>query len=304
MQWGQFLAQDCIFWLYEITNTSATDYNKVVFGELVGTYVGATGTDDSAMEYNDDWSFFDVNENIAYTGDFDNDCSSNPNWVGDVGMVGYAFLESPGNPYDGIDNDGDAITIGGAPSFTESDFDSYTIETGDDIVIIDEDYNRQVINVTQNNGEVLSLVTQGKQIEIIIGETVLSEGNLIDENGETSINTNAYDGIDNDLDGLIDENYYLHYRQRKEDQDGNVLFDILNPKSYIDYISGFGMNNSMIDESRDDAIDNDGDWDSEYDDVGQDGIANTGDLGENNGFPDAGEPNLTKQIQMSQIKLD
>ena len=64
-----------------------------------------------------------------------------------------------------------------------------------------------------------------------------------------------------------------------------MLFDILNPKSYIDYISGFGINNSMIDESRDDAIDNDGDWDSEYDDVGQDGIANTGDLGENNGFP-------------------
>ena len=58
MQWQQILAQDCIFWLYEITNTSSTDYNKVVFGELVGTYVGATGTDDSGMEYNDDWSFF------------------------------------------------------------------------------------------------------------------------------------------------------------------------------------------------------------------------------------------------------
>ena len=110
--------------------------------------------------------------------------------------------------------------------------------------------------------------------------------------------------VDNDLDGLIDENYYLHYRQRKEDQDGNVLFDILNPKSYIDYISGFGVNNSMIDESRDDGIDNDGDWDSEYDDVGQDGIANTGDLGENNGFPDAGDLILTKQILMSLIKLD
>ena len=27
--------------------------------------------------------------------------------------LGMHFLESPGNPYDGIDNDGDAITIGG-----------------------------------------------------------------------------------------------------------------------------------------------------------------------------------------------
>ena len=91
MQWGQFLAQDCIFWLYEITNNSTTDYNKVVFGELVGTYVGVTGNDDSSMEYNDDWSFFDVNENITYTGDFDNDCSSNPNWV----AVSYTHLTLP-----------------------------------------------------------------------------------------------------------------------------------------------------------------------------------------------------------------
>ena len=305
MQWGQFLAQDCIFWLYEITNTSATDYSKVVFGELVGTYVGATGTDDSAMEYNDDWSFFDVNENIAYTGDFDNDCSSNPNWVGDVGMVGYAFLESPGNPYDGIDNDGDATTIGGAPLFAESDFDSTVVENGDNLIVIDENYNRQILTISQNNGELVSITTLGAQIDVIVGETVLSEGNLIDQNGEISINTNAYDGIDNDLDGLIDENYFLHYRQRKEDQDGNVLFDILSPKSYIDYLSGFGSNNSMIDESRDDGVDNDGDWDSEYDDVGQDGLSNTGDIGENNGFPDAGEPNFdqTDPDESDQIGL-
>ena len=61
----------------------------------------------------------------------------------------------------------------------------------------------------------------------------------------------------------------------------------------------------MIDESRDDGIDNDGDWDSEYDDVGQDGIANTGDLGENNGFPDAGEPNFdqTDPDESDQIGL-
>ena len=37
MQWQQILAQDCIFFLYEITNNSTTDYKKVVLGELVGT---------------------------------------------------------------------------------------------------------------------------------------------------------------------------------------------------------------------------------------------------------------------------
>ena len=305
MQWGQFLAQDCIFWLYEITNTSSTDYSKVVFGELVGTYVGVTGTDDSPMEYSDDWSFFDVNENMTYTGDFDNDCSSNPNWIGDVGMVGYAFLESPGNPYDGIDNDGDAANFGAAPVFEESDFNSTIIEPGSSIVLIDSDYNREVIVVNGNNGDDFSVITQGSQVDFILGETIFSEGNLIEQNGEISINTNAYDGIDNDLDGLIDENYYLHYRQRKEDQDGNILFDIINPRAYVDYVSEFGIDNPMIDENRDDGIDNDGDWDSNYDDLGQDGISNTGDLGENNGFPDPGEPNFdqTDPDESDQIGL-
>ena len=293
MQWSQFQAQDVIFWLYEITNNSDTDYSKVVFGELVGTYVGVTGQDDSAQEYSDDWSFFDVNQDITYTGDFDNNCSGNPNWIGDVGMVGYAFLESPGNPYDGIDNDGDASSYGAGPTFEESDFDVTLVESGMSIVTIDSNYNRQVSVINESNGELITVTSQGNEIEIIIGQTELSEGNLIiEENGEISVNSNAYDGIDNDLDGLIDENYYLHYRQRKEDQNGNVLFDIINPRLYINYISGFGSDNPMIDEKRNDNIDNDGDWDSNYHDVGQDGVAATGDIGENDGTPTLGEPNF------------
>ena len=89
MQWQQILAQDCIFFLYEITNKSTTDYKKVVLGELVGTYIGNVES-----EADDDWSFFDVNSDLTYTGDFDNTITNNPNWQGDVGMVGYAFLES------------------------------------------------------------------------------------------------------------------------------------------------------------------------------------------------------------------
>ena len=293
MQWSQFQAQDVIFWLYEITNNSNTDYSKVVFGELVGTYVGITGQDDSPMEYADDWSFFDVNQNIAYTGDIDNDCSANPNWVGDVGMVGYAFLESPGNPYDGIDNDGDALSYGAGPRFEEADFEPTVIESGMSIVSIDSDYNRQASIISESNGDLITVITQGHEIEIFLGETELSEGNLIiQEDGQALINDNAYDGIDNDLDGLIDENYYLHFRQRKVDQDGNVLFDIEDPKSYIDYISGFGSDNAMIDEKRNDGIDNDADWDSNYHDVGEDGVAATGDNGEGDGIPTQGEPNF------------
>ena len=45
----------------------------------------------------------------------------------------------------------------------------------------------------------------------------------------------------------------------------------------------------LIDESWTDGIDNDGDWDPERDDVGIDGIPGTGDLGEGDGVPTAGD---------------
>ncbi len=48
----------------------------------------------------------------------------------------------------------------------------------------------------------------------------------------------------------------------------------------------------MVDESPYDNIDNDGDWDPQTDDVGRDGIPNTGDEGENDGIPTWGEPNF------------
>ena len=47
---------------------------------------------------------------------------------------------------------------------------------------------------------------------------------------------------------------------------------------YIDYLTGFGSTNTMIDESREDGIDNDGDWDIATDDVGLDGMPGSGDL--------------------------
>lgn len=44
----------------------------------------------------------------------------------------------------------------------------------------------------------------------------------------------------------------------------------------------------MVDESQSDGIDNDGDWNPDTDDVGIDGIPNTGDEGEGDGIPTAG----------------
>lgn len=300
MQWQQFLAADVIFWLYEVTNTSTTDYSKVAFGMVCGTYLGVTGTDDSPGEYDDDWSYFDVENDITYTGDFDNSCKRNPKWQGPVGMVGYAFLESPGNQYDGIDNDGDnssEIYPGlsfSAPTFTEEDFDTLVYNIGDFVVSIDNDYNRNQVEITQDTQFVQ---THGATIKVIAGQGLV-EGNVIDE--YYNVNENVYDGIDNDLDGLIDENYTIHYRQirmEKVEQEGGgtknvILFDEIRPVCYKDYVNGIGLDDPMIDEKRDDGIDNDGDWNPDYDDVGADGKDNTNDYGEGDGLPTAGEPNF------------
>ena len=306
LQWQQFLAADVIFWLYEVTNKSTTDYNKVAFGMLAGTYVGVTGTDDNPQEYDDDYSFFDVQRDLTYTGDYPNNNNRNPKWQGNVGMVGYAFLESPGNPYDGIDNDADnrpdahppgTDLMFTAPLFTESSFNEVVYNRGDQIVLIDADFNRQVVTVDQDTFE---FSTRGWPDTVLIaGVSQFQEGNVWPGSG--NINENVYDGIDNDLDGLIDENYLLHYRQLRRDAQGNTLIDTLNPVSYIDYFTGQGMDDPLIDERRDDGIDNDGDWNAEFDDVGLDGKAGTGDFGELDGQPTSGagtnfpgEPNIDK----------
>ena len=58
-------------------------------------------------------------------------------------------------------------------------------------------------------------------------------------------------------------------------------------------VSNDGIDNDedgMIDESWTDGLDNDDDWNPNTDDVGVDGVANTGDAGEKDGIPTAGDP--------------
>lgn len=64
------------------------------------------------------------------------------------------------------------------------------------------------------------------------------------------------------------------------------------------FYPGDGIDNDgdgMVDESWTDGIDNDGDWNPDTDDLGVDGIAGTGDIGEGDGVPTAGDPfDITK----------
>ena len=247
--------EDMLFLDYTINNEGTTDYRKMVFGGLMGTYVGVTNTEDWG-EYDDDWSFFNLEHNVIFTGDFDENCTNrNPSWIGQVGFMGVVLLESPGNPYDGIDNDGDYSNYPNhapAPLFTESSFDSIIIEAGSEIVLIDEQYNRSLFTIPDTSS--ITINTNGTELTIVPGITSLAEGNLIYLTpDEALVNPNAYDGIDNDLDGLIDENYFIHYRQRQVDQYGAILYDIINPRAYINYFTDLGADNLLIDESGDNA---------------------------------------------------
>lgn len=99
-QWSHVLAEDIIFWHYDIVNISDNDYDSTYFGFYTDTGVG--GQADNA----DDNASYDVELDIAYA--YDSDGKGAPgSWK--TGYYGYAYLESPGNPFDGIDNDGDLL---------------------------------------------------------------------------------------------------------------------------------------------------------------------------------------------------
>ena len=100
-QWSQVLAEDVVFWYYEITNMGSTDYPKTLFAQYVDWGIG--GHDNSSNNAGD----YDELLAISYA------WSVIPTGTGGwspVGYAGYAFLESPGVSDDGIDNDHDGLT--------------------------------------------------------------------------------------------------------------------------------------------------------------------------------------------------
>ncbi len=289
-QWSSFLAEDAIFWLYDIKNEGTTTYKRANFGTVVGTLAGGDG------DSGDDLGFFDAQKSITYSWDSDGIGNKGQR----VGYVGYAFLESPGNPFDGIDNDGDSKD-NSTPRFESSSFDAVTYNTGDKIVVIDEEtYERTVVTVGVLPDTVYSL---GKMF-VIDGTTSFREGH-IDKivDGVAVPHISAVDGYDNDLDGLIDENESIHLNAR--------IVNSQEPLKYANYITGAGTNDPLIDEQRDNDIDEDGDWDTLVDDLGVDGLGPDDanypgpDFGEGDGMPTQGEPNFgrTDPDESDQIGL-
>jgi len=285
LQWSNPDAQDCIFWIYRIQNIGELKLHQTVFGLNVGASIGARLTANS--DYDDDCATFYREIDLTVNYDWDNIGTGG---YTPVPWVGFAFLESPGNALDGIDNDGDGLnTPGGGHLITQADFLKF-YNVGDPVVLIDyasADYKRTVS----------TMPAEGVRIQFK-GTTYIKKPNA-------PLQEIPRDGIDDNLNGYIDESdgavapdsmtYYLYIRDPK-----------YNNRDYLakDYLTGEGLANLMIDERRDDGIDNNNDWDANTDDVGLDGKSGTGDAGEGDGQPTAGQGNLPGEPNVDRTDVD
>ncbi|KAA3615277.1 MAG: hypothetical protein DWQ05_14540 [Calditrichaeota bacterium] len=100
-QWSNPLAEDIIFLIYKVTNVSDKDLTNVTFGMYGDPHVGGPS------DWSDDLAYFARDINMVYAWDENGKSVNNPAIT--PGYFGYKFLESPGNPFDGIDNDNDGM---------------------------------------------------------------------------------------------------------------------------------------------------------------------------------------------------
>jgi hypothetical protein len=258
-QWSNVLVEDTFFFLYDATNIGTYEHDKMVFGTVYGPNIG--------IDSDDDGGAYILSENLGYQ--FDQDNIGSGGWT-PVGLLGAAFFESPGNPFDGIDNDGDA-DMGSGLVITEDTFAPKVINQGDPIILI---------NYSSFERTLSSMPAEGVRISYLGREYHIKPGDLVEELDN--------DLIDNNLNGIIDESNGSQFGDGED-----AIFNYLNVGlKAVDYFTGAGLDNVLIDERRDDLIDNDGDWNILTDDVGLDGVPKTGDLGEGDGMPTSGAGTL------------
>jgi len=289
LQWANPDAEDCIFWLYRIKNFGELRLDHTLFGANVGASSGAL------VSLNTDWDDDDAKfyRELSLAVNYDNDNIGTQGYS-PVPWVGFAYLESPGNPYDGIDNDGDGNDLekpGGGTGKVISEIDDFYkfYDVGDQIVLIDyesEYFDRTVSTMPAE------------------GITITHNGRTYYKNPNSPLEEIPRNGFDDNLNGLIDESdgaetqdeveFFLYIRSEFNDQDYLA----------INYLTDEGTENLLIDERRNDEIDNDNDWDSQFDDVGIDGKPGTGDEGEGDGVPTPGYGDLPGEPNIDKVDVD
>jgi len=103
-QWANILAEDAMFIIYRITNKSESDQKRLFFSQIVDYGLGQDEQDDNAS--------YDPFLDVVYG--WDSDGLADPTNAGEsryeLGYAGFAFLESPANDANGLDDDQDGIT--------------------------------------------------------------------------------------------------------------------------------------------------------------------------------------------------
>lgn len=118
-QWSNPQSGNVIFWHYDITNESTTDYpqlntrENIIFGIYMDSGVGGEAIScDGVAESDDDNAHWDnsTSLNLVYTWDVYGHGVGLGNSCAHTGYLGYAYLETPGKEFNGIDDDNDGIT--------------------------------------------------------------------------------------------------------------------------------------------------------------------------------------------------
>ena len=111
-QWSNPQAQNVIFWHYDIINESTTNYEDIIFGLYMDSGVGGSQRScDGVFESDDDNAFFnrDFGLNLVYTWDKGGRGVGLSGTCAPTGYLGYAYLETPGNASNAVDDDADGI---------------------------------------------------------------------------------------------------------------------------------------------------------------------------------------------------
>jgi len=280
MAWSQILVEDVVYIIHNVTNDGTKDIKKVGVTIWHADFVGGDG------DSQDDWSEFDLMEDIAWSRDNDH---SAPTFGSDpVGIVGVAFLETPGNAYDRIDNDGDGEEFGPKVTLALSAGEDTTNLIDDNMNgLIDENKTHRAFGlqegVTYADG--IDQNSNGEDNSPVITSTMVSNSQndiwkrwpLMDtmQNGvvhllmvESDDEGFAFsDFIDNDDDGEVNSDTITQaiidqaaadapYYRYKVPNSSVILYDVKQEDLGKRYADGKDNNgNGAIDENIDEGID-------------------------------------------------
>ncbi|GIV58479.1 MAG: hypothetical protein KatS3mg042_1392 [Rhodothermaceae bacterium] len=100
-QWANVLAEDVMFILYRVNNIGQSDHRALYFAQIMDYGLGQEEGDENAA--------FNPQQDVAYGWDQDGIGTRPGGGTYELGYTGFAFLESPARPTNGLDDDEDGI---------------------------------------------------------------------------------------------------------------------------------------------------------------------------------------------------